>query len=126
MIAHLSSRTLHVIGLEEATLVDPTLPLKELGLDSLMAVELRNALAHSLARSLPATLLFDYPTLDALADYLLGVLALSETAKPRRVEAADEEPNSGATAIAGLSDDDAEALLLKELESVHDRSRHGG
>ena len=51
--------------------------LDELGLDSLLAIELRNALARSLGRSLPATLLFDYPTLDALTDYVMcDVLAL--------------------------------------------------
>ncbi len=46
-------------------------PLKEMGLDSLMAVELRNALGQRLGRSLPATLAFDYPTVDALTQYLL-------------------------------------------------------
>ena len=41
-----------------------------MGFDSLMAIELRNHLAGTLAHQLPATLLFDYPTLNALANYL--------------------------------------------------------
>jgi hypothetical protein len=76
-----------------------------------MAVELRNALARSTGRSLPATLLFDYPTLDALATHLMNVLGLETAVAARPIVTA------AVAEVSALSDDEAEALLLKELES---------
>jgi NAD(P)-dependent dehydrogenase (short-subunit alcohol dehydrogenase family) len=50
--------------------LEPDRPLQEYGLDSLLSLELRNRLAAGSEVDLPASLLFDYPTLDALASYL--------------------------------------------------------
>jgi candicidin polyketide synthase FscE len=55
--------------------VHPEKPLKELGMDSLMAVRLRNRLSELTGMRLPATLLFNYPDPAALAGYLQQALA---------------------------------------------------
>jgi acyl carrier protein len=113
LIAHLTERAWQALGLQATTPIDLRVPLKEYGLDSLMAVELRNSLARSGGQPLPATLLFDYPTIDALASYLARAWRLeAETDGAARPKVAD----ATATLITEMSEKDAEALLLKELE----------
>ncbi|WP_437611746.1 SDR family NAD(P)-dependent oxidoreductase [Sorangium sp. So ce834] len=77
-------------------------PLQEMGLDSLMAVELRNALSARVGQPLPATLVFDCSTVAALARYLLEKALPEPTTgaapPPPAVRAADNEP----IAIVGL------------------------
>lgn len=123
LAAHLTERALHVLGLDASTPVDPRTPLKDVGLDSLMAVELRNALTRSVGKPLPATLLFDYPTIAALTVYLMRALGLEEApeASPSAVPAQAAADHDG---VADLSDEEAEALLLQELGGATERNPH--
>nr|AIE12090.1 putative cis-AT type polyketide synthase module B4B [uncultured bacterium] len=94
----LQAEAAKVLGLESASTVPLDRPLQELGLDSLMAVELRDRLSALVGKRLPATLAFDYPTLGALAAHLLEeVLSLDApsilaTSSAEAMAAAWEEP----------------------------------
>ena len=84
-------------------------PLHDYGLDSLLAVELRNGLAALASKTMPASLLFDYPTIDALAGFLLE----------RMIEAPPRSPVTGsAPAVTPPTVDsvDAARQLMQELE----------
>lgn len=50
-------------------------PLMEAGMDSIGAVELRNAVTAKLGVELPATVTFDYPTVEALAGFIASKTA---------------------------------------------------
>ena len=74
------------------------------GLDSLGTVELRSALAARFQLDLPATLIFDYPTVAALSAYLSRALAAAG-----RSAGADTDAGAGAGSDAGwLSEDGSE------------------
>jgi NADPH:quinone reductase-like Zn-dependent oxidoreductase/SAM-dependent methyltransferase/acyl carrier protein len=115
VLAFVRDRALRALGLDPSRAVDPRTPLGELGLDSLLAVELRNTLATALGQTLPATLLFDYPTIDALTDFILtDVLGLGDDTTP--ITAASHTlPVAAAaqlvTTVEDLSDDEVERLI---------------
>ena len=114
LFAQVENRAAKVLGLNFANKSEPNKPLREMGLDSLMAVELRNSLCAHLGCKLSATVLFDYPTLNLLTDYLNRQLFHSDE------EIRDSGADNGESGPSGedllgkieqLSDEDVERLF---------------
>ncbi len=110
-------RVVKALGLDPSRPPDRSRPLQEFGLDSLLAVELRNVLSNGLGlpRRLPATLLFDYPSVAAITGYLASELLPVEE---QPVVALARENGAGLAEIAALTDEEAEAMLLEELNDA--------
>nr|WP_089157123.1 type I polyketide synthase [Micromonospora sp. NBS 11-29] len=83
-----------VLGHASAEAIGADRPFRDLGFDSLSAVEMRNRIAEAVGLRLPATLVFDRPTPELLAAWLADrILGVTETAPtPTRAVAALDEP----------------------------------
>jgi microcystin synthetase protein McyG len=109
---HLTGLARAVLGLSASKTLSPDHPLKDLGLDSLMAVELRNRIGRATGRTLSATLLFEYPTVSSLTEFLIGELGASAAVgAPEQVS-----PLSPNGSGRGAGEDPGEQLLADMLQ----------
>jgi 3-oxoacyl-[acyl-carrier-protein] synthase II len=121
LLAHVRDQVVKVLGLDPCYPLKPQQGLFEAGLNPLAAVELVNHLQTSLGRSFPPTLIFDYPTIDALSGYLAREVLCQESAAPSLAESQQDNAAQEAMTLARLqqlSEDEAEALLIKKLETI--------
>jgi acyl transferase domain-containing protein len=110
-----NERAAQLLGLDTGEAVGPRTPLQDLGFDSLMAVELRNLLGSGLGleKPLPATLVFDFPTTEAITGYLqTEVLDLGEEGPPPHGRARSGVP-SLVEEIEQLSEEEVDRLLAE-------------
>jgi NADPH:quinone reductase-like Zn-dependent oxidoreductase/acyl carrier protein len=103
----------------DRTRVGRETPFKNLGIDSLMGLELRNRLESGLGLALPATLIWTYPHVEALAGHLaakVGAAPGSAAAAQDAARAVDEEAQRARQErLAGLSDAELAALARDQL-----------
>ncbi len=90
--------------------------LFDAGMDSLMAVELRNHLSAELEKPLPATLVFDYPTVEALSNYLCREVLMLESEHAETIQNSENiselpSPLRGGAGGGVSTDADMDSLL---------------
>jgi NADPH:quinone reductase-like Zn-dependent oxidoreductase/acyl carrier protein len=121
VVNRVKARVRAVLGLPTEFSLEAQRPLGELGLDSLLAIELRNVLGEDAGRRLPATLLFDHPTIDSLSDHLLSVLEPhtpstdTRDVEPPGVPAPSSDPFAS---VESMSDEEVDRLLAAKLGSA--------
>ncbi|MDJ0597118.1 MAG: SDR family NAD(P)-dependent oxidoreductase, partial [Pleurocapsa sp. MO_226.B13] len=116
---HIRSQLAKVLGLNSPEQIDLQQGFAELGMDSLMAVELRNRLQDNLGCSIPSTLAFDYPTVEALVSYIAQLLSIepADSFERETHTVTDPEP---ATNMEELSPEEIADLLAQELTAIQE------
>ncbi|HEY1403340.1 MAG TPA: type I polyketide synthase, partial [Pyrinomonadaceae bacterium] len=118
LMRFIQTEVAQVLGLG-SQLPDPEQGFFEMGMDSLLSLEFKARLETELARSLPATLIFDNPTIQSLTGRLFDELPGEVASKQAGARTSGQEvAPSRAAEIEQLSDEEAEALLLQKLETI--------
>ncbi len=118
LIDYVRQQVAAIMRFDSIDAIEPHQGFFRLGMDSLMAVELRNRLQADIGRPLPPTLTFDYPTVSVLARYLI------ETLFPAATLEAINGIGSAADMTSELDDlsrDELKALLDEELRAIDHR-----
>jgi NAD(P)-dependent dehydrogenase (short-subunit alcohol dehydrogenase family) len=115
---YLQRQTARVLGLDPNRLPERGTGFTDLGMDSLMAVELRNRLQADLGTcvKLPSTLIFDYPNIDALTGYLSSELNLTEPFEESTQQRGERV--SAEDGLEQLSDQELGMLLDEKLADI--------
>jgi len=137
MAAYVRDCARRALSLAPATAIREDVPLQEIGLDSLMAIDMTNELAQSLRTPLSAGLLFNYPTVGQLTVYLLellpadsapGLVVPDSAGSPQGESIRSNEPPAAVaheeSELEAMSEEEAERLLIEELgrsgnEKIH-------
>ncbi|WP_107666515.1 type I polyketide synthase [Cyanothece sp. BG0011] len=102
------------LGLNAQENLETQLGFFDLGMDSLMALEFRQRLQTRLGRSLPNTLTFDYPNIEAISNYILEQFKdETETQKESKTQEKNEFQE-----LEGLSDEELSAFIDSEFNQI--------
>lgn len=113
LLAFVTEQVVKVLGLSGANTLSASQGLVEIGMDSLMAVELSNRFRGHFGQNFPSTLAFEHPNIQSLANYLsetvLSQLDDTSPAAPADLDATDAE--ALLSNLDNLTDEQVDALL---------------
>ena len=121
LASHVRAEVARVLGLPSGSRIEDAEGFFELGMDSIMTVELRSRLQEGLGCHLPVTVAFEYPNVLALAGFIAGELGLQAAASANDSQAADSKMDE----LSGRSADELAALLDQAIVDSLDVESRG-
>ena len=118
LIAFVRTEVASIMKFEASQLPEPKLGFAAMGMDSLMALELRNRVQRCLDRSLPATIAFDYPNVERLAAYLAQEISEQPRESGERQDSPYDEPIGLMPDAADLGNEELEKLIAQKIEAI--------
>jgi acyl transferase domain-containing protein/SAM-dependent methyltransferase len=121
LVEHVREQARALLGFPSSHELDPRSSLIEMGMDSLMATDLRSHLQSALGQAIPATLVFDYPTIDGIVGYLSQELfpaVIAATAAASSVAGQPSQQTSAMNDIAQLSEEEVLKSIAAELAAI--------
>lgn len=116
LLTHVRGEISRILGLDSTRQPELDRGLVDMGMDSLMAVELGQSLQTSTGHAFPITMIFNHPTIEGLSSYLFSELFSREAGAVLQAEADQEsEVDSVLNNLEQLSDDEALQLLTETL-----------
>lgn len=115
LLKHIEDVVNAVFGYNSSESTDYRKSLFDNGLDSLMALEIKNRLESSLRMPLQSTLLFEHPTVESLGDFLSQQIGLSTGSQS---DSAASEVDELLLDLDSLTDEELSALLENELSEI--------
>jgi acyl carrier protein len=118
LLSFVGDQVVRVLGLSASQQPGLNQGLVEIGMDSLMAVELSNRFRTHFGQPFPSTLAFEHSTIQALTDYLAETILAqlsqngeASTAEPDVAETQDNSAVELLSSLDNLSDEQVDALL---------------
>jgi NADP-dependent 3-hydroxy acid dehydrogenase YdfG/acyl carrier protein len=124
MRAHVAATAAAVMRFEGEHRIDPRKGFFDLGMDSIMAVELVQRLRATLGVALSPAAVFDHPTVEALAAFLLhDLLALAPPTAAAPAQPLEKDLDATLLEkIEKLTDTEAEALIRERLAAIREQN----